>query len=386
LKQSFTKDYQIEEINQKKTEGEGDFLDKFIRMRMAFNLKFSQLQRMTMEILTFIQREEKKLHILSEKNINVFRTANGADDSYQHEKEVGKLEEELKSLRWEFITMKKKKNEAEEKISELKEDISCLQDENRKLKEKLRMGIRRATVYFRDPQYKELDELCFLEGFGALVEVGENIAHGEYKVAHDFKILFTGQEEEDLCGLAEGVIKFCISNYHNGMYVDATSMMEHDCKKQWYLSDMAEKYTKRLGLNRILSFVDCGLAMFEDGTAAMIEPKLEFFERLTNNSGDGTDTMDDMLAAFAHFVFEESGRLYLPCDFQGDLINMLFTDPEINSVGKEESFLGIQTLGKTGVRYCLQSHLNENCISNKYCRELALDATLTFEEEEGSVY
>jgi len=282
--------------------------------------------------------------------------------------------------------MKKKKNEAEEKISELKEDISCLQDENHKLKEKLRMGIRRATVYFRDHEYTELDDYCFQEGFGALVEVGENIAHGEYKVAHDFKILFTAHEDEDLCGLDQGVIKFCISNYHNGMYIDANSMMEHDCKKQWYLSDMAAAFTRRLGLNRTLSFVNCGLALFEDGTAAMIEPKLEYFERITNNSGEGTDTMDDMLASFAHFVFVESRHQYLPCDFQGDLLNMVFTDPEINSFGEEESFLGVQTLGKTGVIYCLESHLKENCSSNKYCRELGLNSNFKFEEEKENIY
>ncbi len=59
-----------------------------------------------------------------------------------------------------------------------------------------------------------------------------------------------------------------------------------------------------------MSFVECAKIELDNGETCILEPWLEEFERACNNDGDGWESLDECLAAFAHYVFEKSGHKY----------------------------------------------------------------------------
>jgi hypothetical protein len=61
---------------------------------------------------------------------------------------------------------------------------------------------------------------------------------------------------------------------------------------------------------RLLSFVNCAKIELETGELCMLEPCLEDFDRACNNDGEGWETLDDRLGAFAHYVFEKTNKRY----------------------------------------------------------------------------
>jgi len=268
----------------------------------------------------------------------------------------------------------KRQHNALEEIVELKEENTKLKVENDLYQERLRCGIKRVTVYVRDASCKDLESLSFnSKSYECFVEVGSRIGQGEYKYTHEYTVL---QSDPLLdCTLQRGVIKYHIPEK---ISPGCTEMADNECKKQWYLSDMAAKFSLSLGLSpfgaSVPKYLPCAKVVLDDGQVAIIEPKLYNFEKITNNMGDGVEDLNDMLSAFAHFVFVESGNKYVPCDFQGDESNMQFTDPEINTWDDEHpEFLGEENNGKRGAKDCLSYHLSENCINNKYCTALQLN-------------
>jgi len=270
----------------------------------------------------------------------------------------------------------KRQCHALEELVELKEENTKLKVENELYQEKLRSGIKRVTVHVRDTSCKDLELLSFCsKSYECIMEVGNQIGQGEYKCTHEYEIL---QSDAPLdCIAHKGVIKYHIPEKMSPD-VSSTEMADHECKKQWYLSDMATKFALSIGLSpfalSVPKYLPCAKIVLDDGQTAIIEPKLNNFEKITNNMGDGVQDMNDILSAFSHFVFVESGNKYLPCDFQGDENNMQFTDPEINTWDEENpEFLGVENNGKRGVKDCLKHHLSENCINNKYCSELQLN-------------
>lgn len=272
---------------------------------------------------------------------------------------------------------KQKSSRALEELIELREENAILKQQNASYVERLRGGIKRATIFVRDKRYKQLHELSFNEeGINCFIEIGPQIAKGEYKYTHEYTVLTT-QGLPTGFKFTSGVIKYYIEEK---ALVSDDKMVDYDCMKQWYLADMATNFSLSLGLNPSTNispkFIPCAKVVLGDGRIGILEPKLDSFDRITNNMGDGVEEIDDMLSAYMHYVFVMSGRKHLPCDFQGDENYMLLTDPEINTWDDCPEFLGVENNGKNGVERCLGHHLEENCSNNKYCNALGIGETI----------
>jgi len=269
---------------------------------------------------------------------------------------------------------------AQEELIELREENAQLKLENELYQMRLRCGIKKVTFYLRDSHFKTLETLAFnKKGIECYIEIEPQMGKGEYRYAHEYKVIagISGKLPKNF-EFSSGIIKY----YREDRIPSSESsktMSIYDCQKQWYLSDMATKFATALGLNpnstSVPKFLPCAHVKFPDGEYATVEPKLDEFDRITDNLGGGVEDMSDILASYAHYTFVTSGGKYLPCDFQGDETHMILTDPEVNTWGENEEFLGIENNGKHGVQLCLSYHLQHNCESNKYCIALKLAKT-----------
>lgn len=93
------------------------------------------------------------------------------------------------------------------------------------------------------------------------------------------------------------------------------------------------------------------------------------FLKYNSNSGYVADALlphNDMVQAFLHFSFEESGGKFIVADLQGVARDkeVLLTDPQVLSLARE---YGPGDLGATGYIRCLKAH---RC--GRSCQELQL--------------
>jgi len=276
------------------------------------------------------------------------------------------LLQQLEDLKWQLAAYQKKCKQYSEEVTELRGDLHNSLVEKQILGEKLRLGIKRGDVYIRDSQGNVTTKVP------CIIEIHEKIAAGTSRTAYHYTILSADFDDEDsyvasvINKLTCGVIKY----YNAETFEDSTRLLETDCLKLWFLSDLAAEFNMKFG-RRLLSFVNCAKIELETGELCMLEPCLEDFDRACNNDGEGWETLDDRLGAFAHYVFEKTNKRFLPCDFQGDLSKMILTDPEINSCDKSEEFNGVPTRGRVGTLNCLNKHLL-TCEVNKFCNFLNL--------------
>jgi len=277
---------------------------------------------------------------------------------------------QLEDLKWQVTALQKKCKQYAEEVVELRGDLHVTSIENEDLQEKLRLGIKRGDVYIRDNQGNTTNKIpCILE-------IHNKIAVGTSRTAYNYTLLSADFDEEDnfttsvIERLTCGVIKY----YNLETFKDKRQLLETDCLKLWYLTDLAAEFNRKFN-RRLLSFVNCAKIELDTGEFCMLEPCLEDFDRACNNDGDGWENLDDRLGAFAHFVFEKTNKKFLPCDFQGDLTKMILTDPEINCCDNTEEFNGVPTRGRVGTFNCLSKHL-VTCVDNKFCNFLNLKCVL----------
>jgi len=272
--------------------------------------------------------------------------------------------EQLEELQWRVMRYQKKCQQQAEEIAELRADLQAALQENGNLVEKLRLGIKRGVIQRRDSQGN-----TNTDGIPCVIEIHDRIGEGTSRKAYRYSIISAelGHDAPSLGNLRSGVIKY----YNPVEYSSTRELLEADCTKLWYLSDISAEFNNACGL-RVLSFVDCAKVELDNGEMCTIEPLLEEFEVACNNDGDGWENLDDRLSCFAHYVFEKSNGQFVPCDFQGDLSKMLLTDPEINCADDTE-FCGIPTRGKVGAWRCLEKHFL-TCSDNKFCNYLKLNS------------
>lgn len=268
-------------------------------------------------------------------------------------------------LMYQVVEYQRKCRQHAEVIQELREDLNDAVLMNEILLEKSRVGIKRAQIFMRDCQGKMSDQ-----GIPCIVEIQGEIATGTSRTAHMYSILSEEVGSQPIASLQHfksGVIKY----YSPVDYATNEQLVNADCRKIWYLSDLANEYNNACGL-RLISFVECAKIKLDNGQFCAIEIYLDDFDKACDNDGEGWDDLDDRLSSFAHYVFEKSQHKYLPCDFQGDLSRMILTDPAINSCTETEEFDGISTRGKAGTWNCLGKHLL-TCKQNKFCNYLNLN-------------
>jgi len=283
------------------------------------------------------------------------------------------LLQQLEDLKWQLSAYQKKCKQYAEEVTELRGDLHNSLAENQILAGKVRLGIKRGDVYIRDSQGTDVQTTTKIP---CIIEIHEKIAAGTSRTAYHYTLLSADFDDEDsytasvINKLTCGVIKY----YDPETYKTKKGLLETDCLKLWFLSDLAAEFNRKFG-RRLLSFVNCAKIELDTGEVCMLEPVLEDFDRACNNDGEGWENLDDRLGAFAHYVFEKTNKRFFPCDFQGDLSKMILTDPEINSCDKSEEFNGVPTRGRIGTLNCLNKHLL-TCEVNKFCNFLNLKCVL----------
>ncbi|KAF0388234.1 kinase-like protein [Gigaspora margarita] len=138
----------------------------------------------------------------------------------------------------------------------------------------------------------------------------------------------------------------------------------------YFLSTEFNKATKRVGVNKKVTFIDVKVLYDKtDNTYYSVEKYFSDakFKRFNVNSGLITE-FHSILEAFAHFTYQYTEGYLVVYDLQGvDLSNeFLLTDPAIHCVDLLR--FGITNLGKRGIQRCILA--NHKC--NSICKKLKL--------------